>query len=151
MPHVTASQTVDADIHTIWKVFLDKIENPARYMAHVQETRFLEDTDQYVVREICTENMSLQERITLDEQMGEVRFTLLNHPLFEGEVLHQIVPPSPGARPMVKVIMDWKPKTPEAEVIERDAKADIAQNIEEATLYIKRMAEQLAKQKHLQG
>ncbi|MEB3287139.1 MAG: AtaL-like protein [Vampirovibrionales bacterium] len=157
MPHVSCSQPVEADIQTIWRVFMDKIENPDRYMAYVKETRFLEDADDYVVREICTEDMSLQERITLDERLGEVRFQLLNHPLFSGEVLHQIVPPAleasgeniPSA--VVKVTMDWTPKNEEAKAVERTARADIEQSIEEATLYIKRMAEQLERQKHLQG
>lgn len=144
MPHVTCSETVNTDIHTLWKVFLDKVENPERYMQFVKETRFPEDNEEYVIREIITEDMTLTEKITLDEKMGEVKFELMDHPLFDGYVTHSIVPPdesSPDSKPVVTVTMNWTPKNNEGRAIEAQAAHDIRSGIEDATKHLKLVAE----------
>lgn len=154
MPNVTCSQAVEADIQSIWRVFLDKVEHPQRYMAHVLETRFVEDQPDYVIREIDTEDMTLREKITLDERLGEVKFELIDHPLFTGHVLHAIIPPVPDLKnglPVVTLTMDWTPKNEEGRAVEQAAQAEIVQNIEEATLYIKRMAEMVKRNLSLRG
>lgn len=144
MPHVTCSEVVETDIQTLWQVFLDKVENPQRYMQFVKETRFPEDTEDYVVREIITDDMTLTEKITLDEKMGEVKFELVDHPLFEGYVLHAIVPPDASNReskPVVTVTMNWTPKNQEGRAIEAQAANDIRTGIEDATKHLKLVAE----------
>ncbi|MGE0200265.1 MAG: AtaL-like protein [Candidatus Melainabacteria bacterium] len=146
MPHVTYSLAVEADIQDIWRVFLDKIEHPERYMALVKETRFLEDTETHILREIVTEDMALQEKITLNENMGLVDFALMNHPLFEGSVSHQITPAlsAPNQQhPLITLTMDWQPKNDTARQMEDLAAGQLQEHIEEAARHIKSMAEHL--------
>ena len=149
MPHATVSVPVEASMQLLWKILLDKIEHPERYMAEVKETEFLEDTDDYAVREIRTSDMSLQEKITVNEMMGEVRFSLLNHPFFEGDVIHLIQPPSPenpDPHPTLTITMDWKPKNDEARQIEALYQQQLDADIAQAADHIKKLAEHLEQQ-----
>lgn len=154
MPNVSCSLAVEADIQTIWRVFLDKVEHPERYMAHVEKTSFVEDTDEYAIREIATSDMTLREKITLNEREGEVIFTLLDHPFFEGDVKHAIIPPAKdlvNGLPVVSVTMDWKPKNKEAQMIETAGRHELKVHVEEATKHIKQVAEHLQKSGKIQA
>lgn len=150
MPNVQCQLPVEADIQTIWRVFLDKVEHPERYMQYVTETRFVEDTDDYVIREIKTADMALTEKITLDEHMGEVKFTLVDHPMFEGDVIHHIIPSAPDQKdglPVVQITMNWRPINREGEIVEQGARRDIEQGIADAARHIKAVAEHWEKAK----
>ncbi len=144
MPYATYSTPVDASLQLLWKILLDKIEHPERYMAEVEETEFLEDTEEYAVREIRTSDMALQEKITINESLGEVRFSLLNHPFFEGDVIHAIVPSTP--QPTLTITMDWRAKNEEAQQVEGLYQEQLEQDIHLAAEHIKNLAEHLEKQ-----
>ena len=144
MPNLTCSVPIQADIQVIWRILLDKIENPQRYLQFVEETNFLEDNEDYVIREMKTPDMTLTEKITVNESMGEVCFELIDHPLFEGKVINSIIPPAPDAPqpiPVWTITMDWRPKNDEARTVERMAQADLKESVEAAAMHIKLVAE----------
>lgn len=138
MPHVKYSLPVEAELQTIWNVLLDKVEHPERYMQYVESVRFLEDKEDYAIREIKTEDMSLQEKITINESLGEVVFELLDHPLFDGTVTHNVSPLEP---PVLTITMNWQPKNEEGIAVEKAAMNDITMGIEEAVKFLKATAE----------
>src|SRR5690606_2426484 len=103
------------ELQTIWTVLLDRIEHPDRYMGGVESFRFTENTEDYAVREVTMPGgMILAEKITIDERQGAVCYQLLDHPLFEGHVYNELIPPDPTepkAKPIVRFRMDWEPKS----------------------------------------
>jgi hypothetical protein len=149
MPKVEAHAPVDADLQTIWRVLLDRIEHPDRYMDQLESFRFTENTDDYAVRELSLPGgMTLTERITIDERQGEICYQLLDHPLFEGSVYNALIPPDPTepkARPIVQFRMDWQPKSLEARALELETRVDLEDSLRHAVNYVKDMAEHLEK------
>ncbi len=144
MPNVQCQLPVEADIQTIWKVFLDKVENPSRYMEFVESCTILEDAETHIVREIKTPDMALKEKITVDEKQGEVYFELMDHPFFSGTVTHSIIPPAAdleGGLPVVQVTLNWTATSPEGQALERDNAPVLKESMEAATLHLKQMAE----------
>lgn len=149
MPKLEYFVPVDAELQTIWSVLLDRIENPARYMGGIDSCRFVESEADYAVREIIIQGEPLQERITIDERMGEVRYQLVNHPLFAGDVYNALIPPAsddPKAKPVVQFRMDWRPLTPEAQAIESESVEPLTESIHQAVHYVRDLAEHIASQ-----
>jgi hypothetical protein len=112
MPKLEYFVPVDAELQTIWDVLLDRIEHPDRYLAGVEAFSFPESEADYAVREVVIEGAPLRERITIDERTGEVRYQLLEHPFFTGEVYNELIPPADDdlkAKPLVRFRMDWEP------------------------------------------
>lgn len=149
MPKVECFLPVDAELQTIWTVLLDRIEHPERYMAGVESCDFKENTETYAVREILIQGVPLTERITIDEHQGMVRYELLNHPLFSGDVYHELIPPDsadPKAKPVVRFRMDWMPATQEAKALEATVQSELETSLRQAVQYVKDMAERLEQQ-----
>ena len=148
MPTVEYFEPVDADLQTIWRVLLDRIEHPDRYLGGVDSFSFPESTEDYAVREVVLSGVALRERITIDERQGEIRYELLDHPLFNGHVINALVPPAnddPKAKPVVQFRMDWQPRTLEARALELETEAELAESMQHAVRYVKTMAEHLEK------
>ena len=146
MPHLKAHMAVDADLQTIWRVLLDKIENPKRYLLGVDEVSFPESTEEYAVREMTMQGQTLKERITIDERQGEVHFELLDHPFYAGKVINALIPPAeddPKAKPVVQFRMDWEPLNDEAQLLDQQAAGPMQESLEDAVRYVKEMAEKL--------
>jgi hypothetical protein len=153
MPKLEAFVPVDADLQTIWSVLLDRIEHPDRYMAGVESFRFVESASEYAVREVQLQGMALLERITIDERMGEVRYQLLDHPFFAGDVYNALIPPAkddPKATPVVQFRMDWQPLVPEAEVMDIENRQDIEDSLKQAVYYVRDLAEHIQQQSQLE-
>lgn len=156
MPKVDYFTPVEASLQTIWDVLLDRIEHPDRYQAGVQSFSFPQSEDDYAVREIILESGSGQEnperiveKITIDERQGEVRYQLLDHPLFTGDVYTALIPPAqddPNARPVVQFRMDWQPLNAEAESLEALSAQVLEESLKQAVDYVKSLAEHLEKQ-----
>lgn len=148
MPHVKFSNSVNASLETVWNLLLDKIENPKRYIAAIEESKILDRADDGVLREMRTPKMIVKERITVDEQAREIRFTLVDHPLFTGQTINRVVPPSndrPDDPLTLTFTLDWEPSNQEAQKI---TQAEVAQTIQHALLDTKRLAEQQDAQKN---
>jgi len=143
MLNATASSPVNASLNTVWRLFLDKVENPGRYIKAVKESKVLARYDDGILREMKTDKMTVKERITIDEQAREVKFTLVDHPLFTGQTLNKIVPP-PNNHPEepleVVFVLQWEPRTPESEKIV--TAEEVSAVTHHAVLDLKSIAEQ---------
>jgi hypothetical protein len=140
---------VDASLQTIWNVLLDRIEHPDRYLAGVESFSFPESEEDYAIREVVIQGAPLRERITIDERQGEVRYQLLDHPLFVGDVYNSLIPPAeddPKAKPVVQFRMDWQPLNAEAEAVEIEARDVLEESLQQAIQYVRDLAEHLEKQ-----
>lgn len=149
MPKLEYFIPVDASLQTIWSVLLDRIEHPDRYLAGVESFSFPESEEDYAVREVIMQGMPLTERITIDERQGEVRYQLIDHPLFTGDVYNALIPPDvadPKAKPVVQFRMDWQPLNDEAEIVEAECRADLQASLQQAVNYVRDLAEHLEKQ-----
>ncbi|HEY9687559.1 MAG TPA: AtaL-like protein [Coleofasciculaceae cyanobacterium] len=148
MPKIEAFEPVDADMQTIWTVLLDRIEHPDRYLAGVDSFSFPEGNEDYALREVVLQGIPLRERITIDERQGEIRYELVDHPLFVGEVFNALVPPAnddPKAKPVVQFRMEWQPRTLEARALEMETQAELEESMRHAVRYVKEMAEHMEK------
>lgn len=148
MPKIEADTPVDADLQTVWRVLLDRIERPERYLAGVEACAFPENTETYAVRELMLAGAPLRERITIDERQGEIRYELADHPLFTGDVINALIPPAPDdpkATPIVQFRMDWQPRGDEARAIEAEIEPTLRESMRDAVLFVKQVAEKQAK------
>jgi hypothetical protein len=149
MPNLETHVPVDADLQTIWRVLLDRIENPQRYLSGVESCSFPESEEDYAIREVIIGGVPLRERITIDERQGEVRYQLIDHPLFTGDVYNALIPPAsddPKATPIVQFRMDWQPVNETAQALEVEISDTMKSSMEDAVRYVKEMAEHLDKQ-----
>lgn len=149
MPKIEYFTPVDASLQTIWNVLLDRIENPNRYQGGVDSFSFPESEEDYAVREIIIGGMALRERITIDERQGEVRYQLIDHPLFSGDVYNALIPADeqdPKAKPVVQFRMDWQPLSNEAEIVEAESREALEESLKQAVHYVRDLAEHLEKQ-----
>jgi hypothetical protein len=121
MLHAEVSSAVQASLETVWNLFVDKIENPGRYIKAVTGSTIVARYDDGVLREMHTDKMTIRERITVDERERKVTFTLVDHPLFTGETTNQIIPAPRGAaatEPLtVRFVLRWEPRSEESEKI----------------------------------
>lgn len=149
MPTLEYFTPVDADLQTIWEVLLDRIENPERYTAGVDACRFVENEADYAVREVTMQGVPLRERITIDERQGEIRYQLVDHPLFAGEVVHALIPPAaddPRAKPVVRFRMDWRPLNATAAAVEAESKTALEEGLKQGVHYVRDLAEHMEMQ-----
>lgn len=150
MPKIDYYTAVDADLQTIWSVLLDRIEHPDRYLAEVESFRFVESTEDYAIRETVIRGTAIQEKITIDERQGEVRYQLLNDPLFTGDVYNALIPPAendPQAKPVVQFRMDWQPLNEDAQRLEVEGSELLEESLKQAVHYVKDLAEHMQRQK----
>jgi hypothetical protein len=148
MPKLEAFVPVDADLQTIWRVLLDRIENPDRYTSGVERCDFVENTDDYAIRDLAMNGMVLRERISIDEAQGEVRYQLVDHPLYVGDVINALIPPDPNdmkARPIVQFRMNWEPLTTAAMTLDSQNHAAIEEGLKQGVHYVRDLAEHLQK------
>ncbi len=143
MRQVTYSAEVHAPREILWRLLLDKVENPAGYIPGVIEARILERYDNGVLRQIRTQGMTVKERVSINEAIGEVRYLLLEHPLFSGQVINRVVAASvqnPAAPVVLTITVDWGPKDEKAEKIIQE---DLPAQIQREVLSLKEKAEEL--------
>jgi hypothetical protein len=149
MPKLEYHSPVDASLQTIWNVLLDRIEHPNRYLAGVDSFSFPESTENYAVREVVIQGAPLRERITIDERQGEVRYELMEHPLFGGSVYNALIPPADDdskAKPVVQFRMDWQPLNAEAAAVETEYRTVLEESLQQAVQYVRDLSEHLEKQ-----
>jgi hypothetical protein len=146
MPKLDYFIPVNASLQTIWNVLLDRVEHPERYMKGVESFSFLESTETFAVREILIQGFPLRERITIDERLGEVRYQLIEHPLFQGDVYNALIPPAqddPKATPVVQFRMNWQPLNEEAQAVDVEGRAVLEESLKQAVHYVRDLAEHM--------
>ncbi len=145
MRQISFDAKVRARRETVWQLLIDKVENPAGYIPGVVEAKILERYDNGVLREVRTQGMVMKEQVAIDEARGEVRYLLLEHPLFSGQVTNRVVPTSvqnPAAPVVLSITLDWAPKDERAEKIIR---TELPAQIQREVLSLKERAEESEK------
>jgi uncharacterized protein (DUF302 family) len=146
MRKISYSCEVHAALDTVWKLLIEKVEQPQGYMPGVVQSRILQHYGNGVLREIKCDGMLIKEKVVIDKVHGEIHYFLLEHPLFTGRVVNRVVPSavqSPVAPQMLSIEVDWVPKDEEAE---RLIQSDIPDQIQNEVLMLKQRAEALERE-----
>lgn len=149
MRKISYSVEVHAALDTIWKLLLEKVEQPQTYLPGVIQSRILQHYGNGVLREIRGEGLLIKEKVVIDKPHGEVHYFLLEHPLFTGRVVNRVVPSSvqsPVAPQVVTFEADWVPKDEQAE---RMIQSAIPEQIQNEVMDLKQKAEALEKEEAL--
>ncbi|WP_414582594.1 AtaL-like protein [Scytonema sp. PCC 10023] len=148
MLYSTFSTSVNTTTERVWNFLLDKMERPQQYIPYeVEEFKIWERYDDGILREIKTSEMHMTERTTVDKQAGKITFTLVEHPLFTGQIINQVTSPvddNPGSFPILTYTFDIKPTTEKAEEKEEAQwfiRAAQPEMIKEAVLHMKSIIE----------
>ncbi len=140
MPLHRVSSRVKASPDTVWAVLLDKMEHPQRYIEDALDAEILDRDQGGVVRQLVLPGgVAFQERITADLQERTITFTLLDHPIYEGTVINQLLSGADGEVELV-FELDWKVRS--GCVDDRDPNEPLAL-IRSSVMHTKRIAEAL--------
>jgi len=134
---------VHAREETVWKILMDKVQNPQKYVPGIRECRILDTFPGGLLREVSTGSVTFRERVSIDADIGEVTFTLIDHPLFSGTVINRAggtSRQSPVAPTMLTFIVDWTRREGSSGTAELQ---EIAAGIRRAALAVKDAAEDL--------
>lgn len=85
---------VHAQPETVWKLLLDRVENPQNYMHGVEGVQIVERSAAGVVRELKWEGKTVRERVVPEKEHYRITHELLEHPLYVGTVVIRAVPTS---------------------------------------------------------
>jgi ribosome-associated toxin RatA of RatAB toxin-antitoxin module len=89
---VEFTTTVNASLEKVWQHLILKIEHPEKFVPGVSQVLILDKNDKMIIRQmtVTAEGISatLVEKITFEPY--KVRFLLLEHPKFEGDVTNEI-------------------------------------------------------------
>jgi hypothetical protein len=130
---------VKAPVETLWRLLLDKIENPGAYVPGVESVQILERQPGYLLRRMKAGGLEVIERITAFEKTHEVDFVLVDHPVYAGQVVNRIEPPlRPGLSCTLSFALDWRRKDGQPDSL------DLQPNNEKAVRQTKALAEQQA-------
>jgi uncharacterized protein (DUF302 family) len=146
MRKISYSCEVHAALDTVWKLLIEKVEQPQSYMPGVVQSRILQHYGNGVLREIKCEGMLIKEKVVIDKIHGEIHYFLLEHPLFTGRVVNRVVPSavqSPVAPQLLTIEVDWAPKDEEAE---RLIQSGIPDQIQREVLTLKQRAEAMERE-----
>jgi hypothetical protein len=136
VPKASYSVQVSAPVETVWRLLLDKIENPGTYVPGVSAVKILDRQPGYVIRSMKTGDIEVVERITVFAKRHEVDFVLVDHPVYAGQVVNRIEPPlRPGLSCTLTFALDWRRKDGEADSL------DLQATIERAVRQTKTLAE----------
>ena len=140
MPKASHSVQVKAPVDTVWRLLLDKIENPGAYVPGVTAVQILERQPGYVVRQMTAGGIEVTERITAFARSHEVDYVLLDHPVYAGQVVNRIEPPlQPGLSCTLTFTLDWRRKDGQPD------RLDLQPNIVQAVEATKALAERQAR------
>lgn len=146
MRKISYSCEVHAALDTVWKLLIEKVEQPQSYMPGVVQSRILQHYGNGVLREIKGDGMLIKEKVVIDKSHGEVHYFLLEHPLFTGRVVNRVVPSSvqsPVAPQVLTIEVDWIPKDEQAEQLIQNV---IPDQIQSEVLTLKQRAEAMERE-----
>ena len=143
MRHTSFSAYIYVPKEIVWKLMVDKIENPGYYLPGVLDVRIMERHGHTLMREVKAQGMFMKEIVPIDEPHGEIQYALLEHPLISGRVVNRLVSSSiqnPVAPHRFTIEVEWTPKDDDAEKI---VQTDMPAQIQMEVLSLKKRAEEL--------
>ena len=87
---ISHSEIVRSSLEKLWSLLLEKVEHPDRTIKEVQEVTVLERFHNGILRQMKALDMVITERIVIDENKKEIKFTLMNHPKYEGYFINRV-------------------------------------------------------------
>ena len=136
---------VHAQPATIWKMLMDRIENPQNYLHGVESAQIVERSDEGVVREMQWEGKRVRERILPEENENRVTHELLEHPIYEGRIITRLVPTSvqnPMAPVDLQIAVELERKSLKVEGLVQ-TEAELIADIEKELQLLKAKAEEM--------
>lgn len=85
---------VHAQPATIWRMLMDRVENPQNYLHGVESAQIVGRSAEGVIREMLWEGKRVREMILPEENENRVTHELLEHPIYEGRIITRLVPTS---------------------------------------------------------
>lgn len=101
----TIRTVVHAQWETIWGLLLDRIDNPQRYQPLVVDSKVIDRSAKWVIREMKVQDRIIRERISFDVGEKAIHSELLEHPQYEGTIITRLVPTS-TQNPMAPVHLE---------------------------------------------
>jgi len=110
MPKASYTARVDASLETLWRLLLEKIERPQRFVPGVSEVEILEREAGFLVRRMKAGDLELVERITVFERQQQIDFVLVDHPVYAGQVINKVEVLHEGLPLSLTFSLDWRRK-----------------------------------------
>ena len=82
--------SIRASFDTIWAHLIERIEHPDRHMQELQDFGFDSAADGRYQRWTLVAGVRLHERISANERTRRVVFTLVEHPIYQGDMVWQV-------------------------------------------------------------
>jgi hypothetical protein len=82
--------SIRASFDTIWSHLIDRIEHPDRHMQELQDFGFDSAAEGRYQRWTLVAGVRLHERISANERTRRVVFTLVEHPIYQGDMVWQV-------------------------------------------------------------
>lgn len=101
----TFRTVIHAQAETVWKLLLERIENPGKYNPAFLQTNVMRRTAEGIVRQSRTVDGYVQERISPELDENAIHTVLLEHPFCRGTVVVRLLPTS-GQNPMAPLIVE---------------------------------------------
>lgn len=136
MPESSVRLSVGASAERLWSVLRDKVVHPDAYIHRASDPRVLEELPDGCIRCMVFRGLELLERVTLDADHGEIRFVLLDNPVYEGQVVNRIL--QEGDRVYLELVRTWRPRRPEVDPLDHD---EMVRSLERTAGNLKRRAE----------
>ena len=134
-PLNAATVSVRASLDAILDALEARVEAPDGVSRATSTVRMVEREGSTRVREVDTGGATLVEQVHVDRAFGQVKYTLIDHALFEGDVVHRVAAKAhPDGTRDVSVHIRWSRR-------DGGAMADLTGVAEQAVLRIKYDAE----------
>jgi hypothetical protein len=87
---ISHSEIVRTSLEKLWNLLLQKVEHPDRTIREVQEVIILERFHDGILRQMKALDMVITERIVINESKKEIKFTLIDHPQYNGYFINRV-------------------------------------------------------------
>ncbi len=126
---------VKAPKEIVWKILVDKIEQPEKYISGIASTKFTTTEDGDMLRVMQRDGIVVKEIIQKDKEQFLTYFELKDHPQYKGNIENRVF--EANGKTFLTYTIEWEAHTGE-EDFER-----INEWFEKAVLSTKKAAEEL--------
>ena len=114
--NISHSEQINSTFETLWILLLDKVQHPDRTIKEITHVEILETYEDGILRQMHALDMTIRERITIDEQNKIIRFDLIENSMFTGYFINKVE----GSDEKLTLIYEqnWIPITPQAMELE---------------------------------
>lgn len=135
----SVSTPVDASPDYIWRLLMDKIENPILSSLVPSEIRILQRGNEVITRETTCNSETITERVFIDNGARKITYSLIDHPHYEGYMSHQLLrSESTVTGCILAFTVDWRL----IDGVELDEYPDLLEMANDELFFIRELAEQ---------